>query len=172
MAKKLEETETLDEEDIEKLIGPPIYKQPAAGKSRPELIPAPVAPQGGLGKLPIAPIREGTGGSPCALGRSPRLRYNFPNCGLQAGSANAAAWKAAVGDGACVSAFQCEKERLRCEEFYQRRCLCVALFVAVLLGLQFVLGEPPDVNSARQYRPRHHAAREQDACRQCAVCSG
>ena len=31
LAKKLEETKTLDEEDIEKLIGPPIYKQPAAG---------------------------------------------------------------------------------------------------------------------------------------------
>ena len=33
LAKKLEETETLDEEDIEKLIGPPIYKQPAAGNA-------------------------------------------------------------------------------------------------------------------------------------------
>ena len=33
LAKKLEETETLDEADIEKLIGPPIYKQPAAGNA-------------------------------------------------------------------------------------------------------------------------------------------
>lgn len=31
LAKKLEATETLDEEDIEKLIGPPVYKQSAAG---------------------------------------------------------------------------------------------------------------------------------------------
>ncbi len=30
LAKKLEEAETLDEEEIEKLIGPPLYKRPAA----------------------------------------------------------------------------------------------------------------------------------------------
>ena len=29
LAKKLEEAETLDEEEIEKLIGPPLYKRPA-----------------------------------------------------------------------------------------------------------------------------------------------
>jgi hypothetical protein len=29
VAKKLEETETLDEDDIEKLIGAPLYQRPA-----------------------------------------------------------------------------------------------------------------------------------------------
>ena len=33
LAKKLEETETLDEEEIEKLIGPPVYKQSAVDKA-------------------------------------------------------------------------------------------------------------------------------------------
>jgi hypothetical protein len=28
LAKKLEETETLDEAEIEKLIGPPVYRRP------------------------------------------------------------------------------------------------------------------------------------------------
>jgi cell division protease FtsH len=32
LAKKLEETETLDEEEIEKLIGPPLFKKPAGGE--------------------------------------------------------------------------------------------------------------------------------------------